>query len=119
MSVMMPMRTTSPEIWACAVPARPSAPRQSMATVLRVAERGLNMGRSPVWSWVWQTWGKRARGGSDPEVFVQLVDSARQLGLRELLDHLAMLHHEEAVGQRRGEAEVLFDHHDRIALLAQ
>src|SRR5580658_2567202 len=100
MSVMKPMRTTSPEICACAAPARPSAPRQAMATVLRVAERGLSICRSPVCA---LSEAREKSVGLDTQVFVQLVDAARQLGLRELLDHLAVLHHQEAVGQRRGE----------------
>ena len=50
---------------------------------------------------------------------MQAVQARRQLGLAELLDHLAVLHHQEAVGQRRGEAEILLDHDDGQALLAQ
>ena len=37
----------------------------------------------------------------------------------ETLDDAPMLHHVKAVGQARGEAEILLDHHDREAALAQ
>ncbi|MNN27989.1 hypothetical protein D3C81_1415420 [compost metagenome] len=37
----------------------------------------------------------------------------------EALDDAAVLHHVEAVGQRRGEAEVLLHHHHRVPLLLE
>ena len=111
MSVMKPMRITSPEICACAGAAPSSAARRAR----RRRRLSSVSSRSP---WSRGEWKVRA-GRSDAEVFVQPLDALRQLGLGELLDHAAVLHHVEAVGQRRGEAEVLLDHHDRVALLAQ
>ena len=50
---------------------------------------------------------------------MQTLHARRQLRLREMLDHATVLHDEETVGERRGEAEILLDHDNRIAALAQ
>ncbi len=49
----------------------------------------------------------RAQRHLDAQILVQAVDLPGQLCLGEFLEHLAVLDEEEAVGQRRGEAEVL------------
>src|SRR6476660_4156445 len=54
--------------------------------------------------------------GSDAQVLVQHVHLAGEFRLGELLDDAAVLHDVEAVGQRRGEAEVLLHQHDGVAL---
>ena len=54
---------------------------------------------------------------SDPEIVVQLVDVGVQFGVGEPVDDAAVLHHVVAVGDGRGEAEVLLDQQDGEALL--
>ena len=56
-------------------------------------------------------------GVSDAEIIVQLVHVGFELGIGELVDDAAVLHHVVAVGDRRGEAEVLLDQQDGEALL--
>src|SRR4051812_37809567 len=101
MSVMKPMRTGPALFWATA--ARLPRPRAMAATRVLIF-----METSP--------WGKKSGRRLDAEVFLQHGHVVLQLVLREFADDLAVLHHVEAVGQRRGEAEVLFDQHDGVAL---
>src|SRR5256714_2568338 len=103
-SVMKPMRITSPETWACAG-----------ATDANMPAAASEHARAIFLSFM----GTPVKAASDAEGLVQLVDSLRQFGLGERLDHLAVLHHEETVRQRGGESEILFDHEDGVALLAQ
>src|SRR6476469_3611995 len=100
MSVMKPMRT-GPLLF-CATAARLPKPRAMAATRVLIF-----MELSP-----WEKTGRRL----DAEILLQHGHVVLQLVLRELAHDLAVLHHVEAVGQRRGEAEVLFDQHDRVAL---
>src|SRR5450432_558667 len=112
MSVMKPIRITSPEIWACAAGTAPTRPAAATAHAAEM-RLSLNMDVSS---------GKKSvmkEKVSDAEVLVQPLHACGQLGLGELLDHLAMLHDQEAVRERRRETEVLLDHDDRVAALAQ
>src|SRR6187402_1270220 len=84
-SVMKPMRITSPETWAWAgAPAAAATREQAVARVLSFI--GVSLGE---WT-------------SDAQVFMKLGQAVGKLGLGEFLQDAAVLHHEEAVGQRRG-----------------
>src|SRR3982751_3507966 len=109
---MKPIRITSPEIcaWAVEVPNMAASARPHAGTMVL----SLNMCKCLLWM-------KSETGPmrSDAQVLVQARHARRQLGLGELLDDLAVLHDQEAVGERRSEAEILLDHDDRVAALAQ
>src|SRR6218665_483012 len=109
MSVMMPIRITSPEIWAWAVPAAPQATRPARAMRLRAWVMESLLG-ALLWDGI---------GRSDAEQLVEHGLFLGQLAGGERLDDLAMLDHDEMVGQRRREAEVLLHHHDGEALRLQ
>src|SRR5271165_93779 len=53
---------------------------------------------------------------SHPQRLMQLVHPSRELGVGEGVDDLSVLHDEEAIGQSRGEAEVLLDQEDGEAV---
>ena len=56
---------------------------------------------------------------SNAEIFMQLVHIRGEFGIGEGVDDLAVLHDVVAVGDGRGEAEILLDQQDREALLLQ
>src|SRR6516165_1764114 len=56
---------------------------------------------------------------SNPEIFVQQRHFGLKLASREARDDPPTLHYVEAVGERRGETEVLLHHDDGVAALAQ
>src|SRR5262245_48414084 len=99
MSVMKPMRTGP--VWAWA-----KAPVAAKARARAAARVFFCITRSPCCK----------RMSSNAQVFLEHAHVFLQLRLRELTHDAAVLHHVEAVGQRRGEAEVLFHQHDRVAL---
>src|SRR5689334_20107736 len=114
MSVMKPMRITSPDICACAGATAANMPAAASEHAMTIF---FSFMRTP---WRLESVGKVVRTKrSDAEHLVQLVGALGQLGAGELLDHPAVLHHEKAVCQRGGEAEVLLHHQDGVALLAQ
>src|SRR5215217_2451695 len=104
---MKPILMVSPEICACA-----EAPNIVARATVQAGTSFFSFMVSPLTE-------RGREKGSDAEVLVQACHARRQLGLAELLDDLAMLHDQEAIGERRGEAKVLLDHDDRVALLAQ
>ena len=60
-----------------------------------------------------------AERSSDAEIFVELVHVRRQFAVGETVDDLAVLHDVIAVGDRRGETEVLLDQQDGEPLSLQ
>src|SRR5258706_15258478 len=89
MSVMKPMRITSPEIWAGAGVTDPNVAAAASEQARMVFFSFMR--RTPERAW------RKSGTASYAEVPVQLVDALRQFGLGQLLDHRAVFHHEEAV----------------------
>src|SRR6185369_7003387 len=104
MSVMIPMRITSPEICACAGETAASVPKARAHAAMDLLSFTL------MFSFY------RKLNGLDAEVFLQHRRAAGEFGLGELLDDAAVLHYVEAVGQWCGKAEVLLDQYDGVAL---
>src|SRR5690606_28644769 len=105
---------TLSEICACAAPLDRSVAAAAASTCFVIvfitsSPSGCQRGKT----------GRGAAGGLDAEVLVQHAHLAVEFGGGEALDDAAMFHDVEAVGQRRRETEVLFDHHDGEAALAQ
>src|SRR5450755_2382137 len=99
---MKPILIVSPEICACAAGA---APNMAAVASVHAAESFFSFNIDVSFERKW-----KGGMGSDAQVFVQALHARRQLGLAELLDHMAMLHDQKAVGEGRGEAEILLDH---------
>src|SRR6186713_369825 len=101
---MKPILIVSPETCACA-----EAPNIVARAIEQAGTSFFNFMMSPM----------AGREGkektSDAQVLVQARHARRQLRLADL----AMLHDQEAIGERCREAEVLLDHDDGVALLAQ
>src|SRR5690606_31098804 len=108
MSVMNPMRITSSEMaatagWASSSPAvvRAALIVASFMGCLLVVLSGVS--------------GLAGGKGSDPEQGVECLVLVGELAGREALDHLAVLHDVEMVGQGSGEVEILLHHDDGVA----
>src|SRR5688500_3876456 len=107
---MKPILITSPDTWAWAGTVNAALAASTHAAVLEVnlmskllqkkvreGKEGLRLEASRR---------RKVLGeniGSDTQVLVQPLEPRWQFGLGELLDHLAVLHHQEAVCQRCGE----------------
>src|ERR1019366_6860933 len=102
-SSMSPITTSLPA--ACAAPA------------VRVAPRAVEIAMARVLSFIGNSMVEK--GSSHTKKIMQHGHVGSQLGASKPLDDTAMFHHEEAIRQRCGKAEVLFDHHDRVAACAQ
>src|SRR3990167_6083898 len=102
-SLSTPILMTPSEIWACATPRGRASASSVMNTLLTMY---LLLSSVDGWS-----------GPSlYAEVLVQLVHAGRQLRVGNHVHHPAVLHHVVAVGDPRGEAEVLLDQQDGEAL---
>src|SRR5580704_178501 len=127
MSLRTPILTTSPEISAEADADRTrvaAAPKIAASFIASSSDKPQNSRVSPLCA--------RLRGEGDiprsaihlvqashPEVVVQLVGVPRDILVADHVDDLPVLDDIMAVGEGRGEAEILLDQEDREALMFQ
>ena len=101
--------------WACAVPHISAA-----ANAAKLAIRVITSSLSGVFRRTLVTHKSVSFASvSNAEIVVQLFEVGVEFGIGEAFDDAAVLHDVMAVGDRRGETEVLLDQQDREALLLQ
>src|SRR5215469_12032942 len=102
MSSMSPITTESAASAAQGLTAAPAAAQSAMIHLLNL------IGLLP----------SRYGSQSNAEKFVQQRHLGLKLRGREARDDPAALHYVEAIGERRGETEILFHHDDGVTALA-